>query len=140
MHHPSKVLPIKKSISWLLYLLNQQIIVIGIEKGKGNMSIGGYGQPAYAVKNQIMLSLCIIAGCLESVILSPGKEPISQILLSFSLATAYALAMASIFAPSTTTRGLAARLSLVSGTISVALVMTRELACKVQTCRCANGA
>lgn len=138
MRHPSKVLPINKSISWLLYLLNQEII--GMEKGKGKMSIGGYGQPAYGVKNQIMLSLCIIAGCLETVILSPGKEPISQILLSFSLATAYALAMVSIFTPSTTTRGLAARLSVVSATISVALVMMKELACKVQTCRCANGA
>ena len=102
------------------------------------MSTCGCGQPASGMKNQIMLSLCVVV-CLETVILSPMQEPISQILLSFNLATCYTLAMASIFAPGKTMKGIAARLSVVSAALSVLLVVTRELACKVQTFHGANG-
>uniref|UniRef100_A0ACD5U9W5 Uncharacterized protein n=1 Tax=Avena sativa TaxID=4498 RepID=A0ACD5U9W5_AVESA len=96
-------------------------------------------QPASGMKDQIMLSLCVIVICLETVIMSPTQKPITRILVSF-LAAGYALAMASIFAPGATLKALAARLSVVSAVVSALLVMTRELGCKVQPVHCANGA
>lgn len=102
------------------------------------MSTGGHCERA-GVKNQVILSLCLIVVCLETVILPPRREPVSQILLSFSLVAGHALAMASIFVPGTKMKRLAARLSVISASVSFILVVTRELACKVQTCHYANG-
>lgn len=106
------------------------------------MSTDGDGQPAASVVvNQTMFSLCLAVVCLETIVMSPAQEPISQILLPLSLATGYALAMASIFAPpGTTMKGLAARLSVVSAAISVLLLMSTELVCEVQACYFADGA
>ena len=103
------------------------------------MSTGGHCQRASGVKNQIMLSLCLIVVCLETVILSPRKQPVIQILLPFNLAAGHALAMASIFVPGNKMKSLAARLSVISASVSFIFVMIRELACEVQTCHYANA-
>jgi hypothetical protein len=90
-------------------------------------------------------STCRCFPCDAPCLSFPEKEPAaisisSQIFLSFNLAIGYALTTASIFVPGMTMKGIAARLSLVSAAIFVLLIVTTELACKFQTCYCANGA